>query len=80
MEREELPAVHDSDLSDVLAKLGILASLEEGDLRCALCGEPVSTESIGCIFVRDGCVQICCESAHCIRRVTRARAEENRNG
>ena len=75
MEREELPAVYDSDLESVLDKLGILEALEQGNMKCGICGEPVSMDTIGCIFAKDGRVQLCCANPACLRHFTRARSE-----
>jgi len=67
-------AVHDKDLENVLTDLGLLQSLREGRLRCAMCECVVSIENLQCIFPKGSEIKVCCDKPDCFARVV-ARGE-----
>jgi hypothetical protein len=77
MERDQLTAVHESDLEGVLAKLGVLETLRREEILCVGCGKPVSLASLGCLFGRNGRVQVCCDDPACLERVIAGATEDD---
>lgn len=63
-------AVHDSDLEQLLKKLGIFDDITAGKLNCAVCGCPVDLDNLGTIFPRDNEICVSCDSSRCVRTVT----------
>ena len=72
-----IKAVHDVDLERVLKRLGLYEKLARGELRCAVCGRPLSLENLGGIYKEDGEVKLLCNRierlAEAVRRVSLAR-------
>jgi hypothetical protein len=72
-----IKAIHDVDLERVLRRLGLYEKLARGELRCAVCGRPLSLENLGGIYKEDGEVKLVCNRIECLaeaaRRVSLAR-------
>lgn len=63
-------AVHDSDLEQLLKKLGIFDDLIAGKLNCIVCGRLVDLDNLGTIFPRDNEICVSCDNSRCVRIVT----------
>ena len=72
-----IKAVHDVDLERVLRRLGLYDKLIRGELRCAICGRPLTLENLGGLYKEGGQVKLVCNRIECLaeaaRRVSRAR-------
>jgi len=68
--RVEVKAVYDQDLEQVLASLGILDKLIEGELSCAVCGCQVDLDNLGSIFPEGDEIGISCDNDRCVRIIT----------
>ena len=72
-----IKAVHDVDLERVLRRLELYEKLAQGELRCTVCGRPLSLENLGGIYKEDGEVKLVCNSIKCLaeaaKRVSQAR-------
>lgn len=72
-----IKAVHDVDLERVLKRLGLYEKLARRELRCAVCGRPLSLENLGGIYKENGEVKLVCNRIECLaeaaRRVSLAR-------
>lgn len=79
MNRENLPAVHDDDLLELLGSLGLGAPMQRGEVRCRYCQTTVSVDSLGAIFPDHGTVWVVCSEATCIQQLVRDR-DESRHG
>lgn len=66
MEEKEIRAVHQRNLDEVLASLGLLDSLAKGELVCDVCGCKVTRENIGTIFRKDRQLHVCCNKLDCL--------------
>ncbi len=59
-------AIHDSDLERVLKRLGLYEKLLRGELRCAICGRPLTLENLGGLYREDGEVKLVCNRIECL--------------
>lgn len=62
-------AVYDEDLDALLERLGIAEPLRSGSLACALCGQVVTRESLGCLYPWGNEIAVCCDSPSCLEQV-----------
>jgi len=69
MDKHRMSAVHDRDLDALLGQLGIRSKLQAGRLHCAICGMPVTTESLGALFYDSGQVKVLCNAIGCLDTV-----------
>jgi hypothetical protein len=65
--RQPLRAVHDDDLEEVLADLGLLRKFAEGHLRCFFCGTTVGWENLHALFPLSGDVKASCTRPECVQ-------------
>ncbi len=72
--------IHDSDLENILKKLGLYEKLAHGELRCAICGRRLSLENLGGLYKENGEVKLVCNRIEClveaaerVRRIRKAR-------
>ena len=68
-EREKVSAVHDQDLEGLLETLGLLEAIQNGTVKCDVCGETVKLENILCVFPAGKSVGIGCDRPECARQV-----------
>ncbi len=77
-----IKAVHDEDLERVLRKLGLYEKLVRGELRCAICGRPLSPKNLGGLYKENGEIKLVCNRIGCLteaaRRVRLARQSLNK--
>ncbi len=59
-------AIHDSDLEKVLKKLGLYERLIRGELKCAICGRPLTLENLGGLYRENGEVKLVCNRIECL--------------
>ena len=61
-----IKAVHDVDLERVLRKLGLYEKLARGELRCAICGRPLTLETLGGLYKENGEIKLVCNRIECL--------------
>jgi len=64
-DRETIHAVHESDLDEFLAKLGVLDDFKAGKITCSNCGVPITRDNLSFIYPSDGTVKFLCSAAAC---------------
>ena len=64
-------AIHDSDLEKVLRRLGLYEKLVRGELKCAICGRPLTLENLGGLYKVNGEVKLVCNRIGCLAEVAR---------
>ncbi|NPV30495.1 MAG: hypothetical protein HPY58_12775 [Firmicutes bacterium] len=66
---EVINAVYKDDLDKVLVAVGLSSAIDSGQLKCVVCGEPVTRENLGA-FVPDGdTVGVCCSNVRCLSKI-----------
>jgi hypothetical protein len=79
MNHGKLPAVHDDDLMEYLRGLGVLSSIERGELQCLICGIDISLENLIAVVPHGGAIRVICDRPSCLLELMRSR-EERKNG
>jgi hypothetical protein len=65
--KHELSVVLDEDLKAVLAKMGLLQSLEDGQTSCCRCGGPLTIRNLQFVLPAAGDKAVfVCDSAACV--------------
>ena len=67
--RTTIKAVHEEDLSGVLASLGVLAGIEREEYGCMCCEKVVTMENLWGILSKDGSIHVICSDPECISRL-----------
>ena len=66
---EKIKEVHDSDLEELLEKLGILSGIKTGNIKCHFCSKTVTLESLHGVFPYNGNVCVSCDDIACIDKL-----------
>ncbi len=61
-----LRAVYDDDLIPLLKNLGLLTKIERGRVRCKICREAVTLDTVHAMFPESGTIHIVCSKPNCI--------------
>jgi len=61
-----ISAVHRAELASFLSRVGILISIQNGDVHCATCGSTISLENFGAITRSDKELVVYCNSLKCV--------------
>jgi len=72
---ETMRAVHSDDITSLLTSLGILDGVNSGEFKCSVCGEPVTVESISCIYPENDQVMLLCDKTNCVEELFDRRAQ-----
>lgn len=67
--RTEINAVHSDESAELLQQLGVLEPLENGDLRCGVCGAPLRDDGLGAVRGHGEGVILVCSRPDCIREI-----------
>ena len=71
-DRKDVKVFHESELDEVLSNLSLFDQFQEGTLNCPFCHDPISIETIGCIFLdTDKNPAVCCSKPICFESVGR---------
>ena len=69
MKEFRIKTVHDDDLEVLLDKLSILGKIENGQLKCGVCGKTITKENLQCIYPLHDEIRMCCNELQCLLRV-----------
>ena len=76
--------ISDVDLEKVLRRLGLYEKLARGELRCAVCGRPISLKNLGGLYKDNREVKLVCNRIECLaeaaRKVSLARQSTRKFG
>ena len=62
-------AIHDDDLEAFAENLGILNSLLAGELRCAICGDAITLDSLHAFLPSGDEIRVICEKPFCVTKL-----------
>lgn len=66
LQRDKLRAVHDNDLEQFLASLGVLDGVVNGNYHCIVCGLQISIDNLGAASPKDNEVALICNRPACL--------------
>lgn len=64
-EKQQIDAVHHTDIDSLLSSIGLLTDIEDGKVYCHICEEQVTKRSIGRIYAEDEEIIITCDDWNC---------------
>ena len=77
-------AIHDNDLERVLKRLGLYEKLVRGELKCTICGRPLTLENLGGLYKENREIKLVCNRIGCLaeaaRRISLARLSTRKFG
>ena len=73
--KSTIAAVHDDNLAEFLAGLGVLTEVTNGKARCKFCHGPVTLDNLIAVFPESGDVKFVCDRTGCLPSLTEHRAE-----
>ncbi len=76
MEKKNLCAIHDDDLSKFLESLGILKKFQAGRLSCFFCKDPVTENNLHAVLPYKKSVRVSCDKPECVKALNRHLQEE----
>jgi len=79
MDEPQILAVHKRKLKTFLEKMELLEPLENGELRCAVCGATISLDNIGLIVPSGNNILVCCSGPECLFKAKELRKGSNEN-
>lgn len=59
---------HEKELKLILEKLGFVEKMNEGKLRCAVCGTVITADNFGAIFKKGNEIQVICDNLKCLEK------------
>jgi hypothetical protein len=65
--RSEILAVADQDLERWLGSIGLLQTLDRGELTCHVCGAPIRRDDLQLVASLEGHTVVVCDRSHCVR-------------
>jgi hypothetical protein len=77
MSKEEILAVHEEKLEEFLRSIELWDSLVKGELKCVICGVPISVRNIGLIVPSKNKIVVCCSKSECIFKAKELRGDKN---
>ena len=73
--KHRIQAVLDDDLEDVLKNLGLLTALQNNELRCCVCGDTVSQDTLQGIVPKGKTQEVLCSKPECLKKLTQRDTE-----
>jgi len=70
-ENRALKAVHDDDLSHLLASLGELEGVQGGERRCKFSSDVITFDNLHAIFPESGSIKYVCDKPACVVALAR---------
>lgn len=64
--KEVVQAIHQSEVRQFLANLGLLADLEAGHISCHVCNDVLTVESFRAAARQSGVLHFCCGKEPCL--------------
>jgi hypothetical protein len=67
----EIPAIHETDLRNILDKFNLSEKIDKGEIRCALCNKQISWENLFAIKILNGSPILFCDEPNCIEFINK---------
>ena len=69
MKRHRLRAIYDDELIKFLESIGIKSAIEKGELRCHVCNEVVTIDSLQAIIPTEKNIGVLCSKTTCLNKI-----------
>lgn len=71
MKKQNVDAVYDDDLTDLLKNLGVLDRLRSGNMNCFFCDSAVTEKNLLAVIPYQGQVCVSCDRPECVTALNR---------
>jgi hypothetical protein len=69
MERHRLRAIYEEDLVKFLESIGIKSAIEKGELKCHVCNEIVSIDTLQAVIPIGKNIGVLCSKKSCLNKI-----------
>lgn len=69
--------IFDEGVQGLIESLGLTEQIQNGELKCDLCGCPIAYENLECLYIINGEIKACCTSSYCRQSVTSYRSDRS---
>lgn len=76
LKKHKIHAIHDYNLKEFLKNIGLLEAIEEGELRCSICGSVIDKDNFQCAYPLEGRIEVCCDKLECFQGVLERRKKQ----
>jgi uncharacterized protein YhfF len=59
----------------ILAKLGLLQQVANGQIKCAVCSKTITVDNLGAVFEEKGQILLVCDDLKCLERMKEIRRD-----
>jgi len=66
LKRQNIRAVHDQDLEELLSSIGVLEEMKKGAYKCDVCGDSITLDNLGAIYPTHDEIHFVCEKGICL--------------
>jgi len=76
MKKYKIYAIHEREMDKFLENLHLLELLEEGKIKCGICGRKINKENFHCVYPLKNRIFVCCDMPECYKEVLRKKGLE----
>ena len=68
-QKEIIRAIYHKDVANFFESIGLLETLQRGEIQCSICGEQITINNLRAIANKSGEYLFCCEKELCIQKL-----------
>lgn len=68
MKKTTIPAIYEDDIQGVFEKLGLWDKLNNGKIKCAVCGDIITFDNFSAMKKIDGVIKLICDKGTCLMK------------
>ncbi len=65
--KENIGLVHCKEIENFFARIGLSDKLNQGELKCHSCGDPITLDNFRAVFKEDGHMFFLCNKVNCFK-------------
>lgn len=77
LQREKLRAVHDNDLEQFLASIGVLDQVVDGYHKCVICDTKITMDNLGAVYPKNDKINFVCDRLSCLAKINLSNEDIN---
>ncbi len=68
-QKEVVQAIYHKDVTTFFESVGLLETLQRGEIYCDVCGEQITLENFRAVAKKSGNFLFCCDKEFCIQKL-----------
>jgi len=68
-QKQKINAAVQEDIEAILKNKGLWEPLQNQLIKCLICGEVITPDSIGALIIRNDSIYICCDNLDCLEQI-----------